>query len=148
MSTSNKLSGMAVETTQAAALTGPLLTGVVLVLVQFDVCEEIRLDRLRTILGARTVAQPSMKPPSPGYVRYERPPVVEHIDELVLESGERLSGEIKYDDYGVLSVIFQLPFSGTGTGWLDWRADGCGTWTSPRMPAASSARRSSGRKLQ
>jgi hypothetical protein len=112
MSTSNKLSGMAMETAQVATMTGPLLTGVVLVLVQFDVCEEIRLDRLRTILGARTVAQPSMKPPSPGYVRYERPPVVEPIDELVLESGERLSGEIKYYDYGVLSVIFQLPFSG------------------------------------
>ena len=107
MSAANTLSCMATEI-QA----GPLLTGVVLVLVQFDVCEEIRLDRLRTILGARTVSQPSLKHPAPGYVRYERPPVAEAIDELVLESGERLSGEIKYYDYGVLSVIFQLPFSG------------------------------------
>ena len=96
-------------------LEGPLLAGAVLALVQFDVCEEIQLDRLRAILGARTVAQPSLKHPAPGYVRYERPPVVEAIEELQLPSGERLSGEIKYYDYGVLSVVFQLPFSG------DWK---------------------------
>jgi hypothetical protein len=97
---------------QAAAAGGPLLTGVVLVLVQFDVCEEIRLDRLREIVGARTIAQPQPKHPSPEHVRYERPPVVEAVDELVLESGERLSGEVKYYDYGVLSVVFELPFAG------------------------------------
>jgi hypothetical protein len=90
----------------------PLLTGVVLLLVQFDVCEEIRLDKLRAILGAKIVAQPSLKHPSPEHIQYERPPVAEAIDELVLESGERLSGEIKYYDYGVMSVVFQLPFSG------------------------------------
>ena len=43
------------------------------------------------------------------------PPVVEPIEPLVLESGEILQGEIKYYDYGVLSVIFVLPFSATGT---------------------------------
>src|SRR3954451_23749295 len=77
----------------------------VLVLIQFDVCEEIRLDRLREIFGARTVVQPSLKHPAPGYVRYKRPPVVEPIEPLVLESGERLQGQIKYYDYGVLSVV-------------------------------------------
>jgi hypothetical protein len=96
---------------QVVAVGAPLLTGMVLVLVQFDVCEEIRLDKLRTILGARTVEPPSLKP-SPEHVRYERPPVVEPLEEVVLESGERLSGEIKYYDYGVLSVIFRLPFAG------------------------------------
>ena len=54
----------------------------------------------------------SFKHPAPGYVRYQRPPVVETIDPLVLESGERLLGQIKYYDYGVLSVVFELPFSG------------------------------------
>ena len=48
----------------------------------------------------------------PGYVRYQRPPVVEPIGPLVLDSGERLEGQIKYYDYGVLSVVFELPFSG------------------------------------
>jgi len=96
----------AVQATEAA------LHGAVLVLIQFDVCEEIHLDQLRQILGAQTVAQPSFKHPTPGYVRYQRPPVVEPIEPLVLESGEKLPGEIKYYDYGVLSVVFELPFSG------------------------------------
>ena len=88
------------------------LHGSVLVLIQFDVCEEIKLDMLRQIVGARTLEQPNFKHPAPGYVRYQRPPVVETIDPLVLESGERLLGQIKYYDYGVLSVVFELPFSG------------------------------------
>src|SRR5690242_11861075 len=82
------------------------LQGSVLVLIQFDVCEEIKLDKLREIFGARKVEKPSFKHPAPGYVRYQRPPVLEAIDPLVLESGEKLQGQIKYYDYGVLSVVF------------------------------------------
>jgi hypothetical protein len=87
------------------------LHGSVLVLIQFDVCEEIQLDQLRQIFGARTL-EPSFKHPAPGYVRYQRPPIVEPIEPLILESGERLEGQIKYYDYGVLSVVLELPFSG------------------------------------
>ncbi|MFY9910537.1 MAG: hypothetical protein WAK56_11880, partial [Candidatus Sulfotelmatobacter sp.] len=87
------------------------LCGSLLVLIQFDVCEEIRLDELRQILGART-ADASFKHLAPGYVRYQRPPVEEVLEPIVLESGERLQGEIKYFDYGVVSVVFELPFSG------------------------------------
>src|SRR6202012_4466390 len=94
------------------SLPSAVLTGTVFVLIQFDVCEEIRLARLSEIMSARTLSQPSMKHPAPGYIRYQRPPVVEPIEPLVLESGERLHGEIKYYDYGVLSVVFQLPFAG------------------------------------
>jgi hypothetical protein len=103
---------MAVEPFQVGGVVEPLVAGAVLVLVQFDVCDEIRLDRIGPILGARTVAQPSLRHPAPGYVRYERPPVVEVIEELELPTGEKLNGEIKYYDYGILSVVFQLPFSG------------------------------------
>ena len=53
-----------------------LLRGSVLVLLQFDVCEEIRLDLLQELVSARKVDKPSMKHPAPGYVRYQRPPVV------------------------------------------------------------------------
>jgi hypothetical protein len=88
------------------------LRGSVLVLLQFDVCEAIRLDRLQELVSARKIAKPSMKHPAPGYVRYQRPPVVVPAEPLVLESGERLQGEIKYYDYGVLSVVFELPFAG------------------------------------
>jgi hypothetical protein len=98
------------ETAQAA------LNGSVLVLIQFDVCEEIKLDELRQTIGARALEQPSFKHAAPAYVRYQRPPVVETVDPLVLDSGERLEAQIKYYDYGVLSVVFQLAFSG------DWEA--------------------------
>lgn len=88
------------------------LQGSVLVLIQFDVCEEIRLDRLQQIFGARKLEHPSLKHPAPGYVRYQRPPVVEPIETFTLDSGEKLDGQIKYYDYGVVSVVFELPFSG------------------------------------
>jgi hypothetical protein len=87
------------------------LQGSVLVLIQFDVSEEIRLDDLRDIFGARR-QEASFKHPTPGYVRYQRPPVVEPVEPLILDSGERLDAQIKYYDYGVLSVVFELPFSG------------------------------------
>jgi hypothetical protein len=90
----------------------PALSGSLLVLMQFDVCEEIKLDQLREIFGARTMEQPSFKHPAPSYVRYLRPPVVETIEPVVLDTGERLEGQIKYYDYGVLSMVFELPFAG------------------------------------
>ncbi len=101
----------AAQAKSPSAVEAPL-RGSFLVLIQFDVCEEIRLDRLRGIFGARTLEQPSLKHPAPGYVRYQRPPVVEPVDTLVLESGERLQGQIKFYDYGVVSVVLELPFAG------------------------------------
>jgi hypothetical protein len=94
----------------------PPLQGFVLVLIQFAVSEELRLDQLQQTDSARTVQKPSMKHAAPAYVRYKRPPIVEPLDALVLETGERLEGEIKYYDYGVVSVVYQLPFAG------DWDA--------------------------
>jgi hypothetical protein len=91
-------------------------SGSVLVLIQFDVCEELRLDQLQQAVDARTVQQPKIKHSVPAYVRYQRPPVVGPLDPLILSGGERLEGEIKYYDYGVVSVIYQLAFSG------DWES--------------------------
>ncbi len=85
-------------------------------MIQFDVCEELRLDHLQQTVSARTVQKPSMKHSAPAYVRYQRPPVVEPLETLVLETGERLEGEIKYYDYGVVSLIYQLPFAGDWEG--------------------------------
>jgi hypothetical protein len=88
------------------------LTGSVLILIQFDVCEEIRLDELRRIIGARTQQLP-LKNTAPSYVQYQRTPVVVNLDPVILDSGERLEGQIKYFDYGVISLVFELPFAGT-----------------------------------
>ena len=120
------------EQTKMSPATDASLHGSVLVLIQFDVCEEIRLDQLRGIFGARTLEQPTLKHPAPGYVRYQRPPVVEPIDPLILESGERLEAQIKFYDYGVVSVVLELPFSGDwdtmvglGSRWV-WDVDFAG----------------------
>jgi hypothetical protein len=94
----------------------PILSGSIFVLIQFDVCEELRLDLLQQAISARTVAQPRMKQPAPAYVRYQKPPIAGPLDPLILETGERLEGEVKFYDYGIASVIYQLPFAG------DWDA--------------------------
>jgi hypothetical protein len=99
------------QSTLIVAAHNKMLQGSVLVLIQFDVCEEINLDSLRDIFGARR-QEASFKHPAPGYVRFQRPPVVEQVEPLILDSGERLDVQIKYYDYGVLSVVFELPFSG------------------------------------
>jgi hypothetical protein len=114
---------LSTQVRQSPQVDGPL-RGSVLVLIQFDVCEEIRLDVLRNIFGART-AEASFKK-APAYVRYQRTPVEETLEPLVLESGERLAGEIKYYDYGVVSLELSLPFSG---GW-DTLVEVSARWTS------------------
>ena len=90
----------------------PPLCGSVLVLIQFDVCEELRLDLLQQAVSSRTLQQPSMKHSAPAYVRYQRPPVIGPLEPLILDTGEHLEGQVKYYDYGVASVIYQLPFAG------------------------------------
>ena len=90
--------------TPIAAMKGSVL-GVILC----DVCEEIRLEQLRDILGARRV-EPSFKHATPDYVRFENPPVVERLECVALTSGEKLIPQIKYYDYGVVSVLFELAF--------------------------------------
>src|SRR5215470_11863705 len=88
------------------------LRGSVLVLIQYDVCEEIRLDVIRQLLQARHAQATFKSTQAPSYVRYQRPPVADRLEALVLDSGERLTGSIKYFDYGVVSLVFELPFSG------------------------------------
>ena len=89
------------------------LHGSVLVLILFDVCEEIRLEELRHILGLQPAGrEPSFKHPAPEYVRFENPPVEEPTEKVTLATGEELEGRLKYYDYGVLSVEFELSFEG------------------------------------
>jgi hypothetical protein len=109
--TANQALPVAVPVPSTATTLNKALQGSVLVLIQFDVCEEINLDSLRDIFGARR-QEASFKHPAPGYVRFQRAPVVQPVEPLILESGERLDVQIKYYDYGVLSVVFELPFTG------------------------------------
>lgn len=80
-----------------------------------DVCEEIRLEELRAMLGARRAA-PTFKHATPEYVRFEKPPVIGSAAVTSLSSGEQLTTQVKYYEYGVVSVVFELPFEG------DWES--------------------------
>jgi hypothetical protein len=91
------------------------LNGSVLILTLYDVCEEIRLEELRRMLGSQPPGrEPSFKHTAPEYVRFERPPVVEPLEAITFETGERMDVRVKYYDYGVICVEFQLQFHG---GW-------------------------------
>jgi hypothetical protein len=85
------------------------MKGAVLGVILHDVCEEIQLEELRQILGAKRV-EPGFKHATPDYVRFEKPPVVEQLDPVVLSNGETLKPQIKYYDYGVISVLMEREF--------------------------------------
>ncbi|HTD24190.1 MAG TPA: hypothetical protein VK738_16145 [Terriglobales bacterium] len=92
------------------------LQGKALILYLFDVCEEINLDQLRSILGTKCVGQGLQKHAAYENAQFIRPPVVEALDPFVIDGSQPIQGTIKYYDYGVVSLIFEIPFQG------DWRA--------------------------
>jgi len=88
------------------------LAGSFRVLVLYDICERIDLERLRGLIGATQPGrEPSFRHPVPEYVRFERPPVVEYPDPVALAGGDRFQCRIRYFDYGVVSVELDLPFA-------------------------------------
>lgn len=93
------------------------LRGSFSVLVLYDVAEQIDLEKLREALGKKPPRrEPTFKHPAPEYVRFERPPVVEDLDPVLISSGEQFFSRVKYFAYGVISVELELPFE---TGWDD-----------------------------
>jgi hypothetical protein len=90
------------------------LRGSFWVLVLYDVAEQIELDKLRSLMGVEPARpQPSFKHPAPEYVRFERPPVVEYPAPVIAETGERFEAQIKYFDYGIVSIELTLGFEAT-----------------------------------
>jgi hypothetical protein len=84
------------------------LRGSAVALFLFDICEEIRLDELRSILGARRLGE-GMKHAAAEQLSFERPPVVEDAE---FPGEAQAKVRVKYYDYGVLSVLFEFPFAG------------------------------------
>jgi len=91
-------------------MAGAPLSGSLWILFLYDVCEEINLEVLRAIPGVEPRREPSLRHPSPEYVRFERPPVVERLAPIVLDSGDRFRAEVNYYEYGVVSIKLELPF--------------------------------------
>ena len=101
----------------------PVLRGSALGLFLFDVCEEIRLEELRSILGARRLGE-GLKHAAAEQLFFERPPVVEEMrlagdepsatkDAPSISSDGQARVRVKYYDYGVVSVLFEFPFAGS-----------------------------------
>ncbi len=107
--------------TSANVAGATILRGSVLAMVLHDVCEEIRLEELREMLGARRV-ETSFKHATPEHVRFEKPPVVEQLEPVILASGEKLTPQVKYYDYGVISVLLELPFAADWDGLVELAA--------------------------
>lgn len=80
----------------------------------YDVSEEIRLDALRRELAGSGKAAPALRQPSPGYVRFEEPPVIRDAPPLTLPSGDRFDARIGFYRYGVVSIELEQPFD------LEW----------------------------
>ncbi|MFN7922146.1 MAG: hypothetical protein U0Q16_18735 [Bryobacteraceae bacterium] len=81
----------------------------------YDVAEEIDLGELRKLVGSpEQQRNPTFRTLAPEYVRFERPPVVEPIEAVTLESGEKLHARLNYFEYGVISLELELPFA------FDW----------------------------
>jgi len=102
------------EERTSATATATTIKGSVLAVILHDIAEEIRLEELRQILGARRVEK-SFKHATPEYVRFEQPPVIERLDPVVLSTGETLLPQLKYYDYGVISVVLEFSIE------ADWR---------------------------
>ena len=66
----------------SSAMIGSVLGGIL-----HNICEEIKLEELRGILGARRVER-SFKNATPEYVRFDKPPVVEQLEPVVLSNGQ------------------------------------------------------------
>jgi hypothetical protein len=89
----------------------PRLGGSFYVLLLYDVADEINLSALAKIIAAEPARrEPAFKHPAPDYVRFERPPLVEAADPIVLQTGESFECRVKYFDYGVVCVELKLHF--------------------------------------
>lgn len=102
-------------------MASPEFQGFVFVLTLYDVCDEINLQDLPRLIGGRRPV-PAFKHTTPEYVRFERPPVIESLEPVALETGERFDVTIQYYDYGVVSVVLRHSYSGTWTGLQDLAA--------------------------
>ena len=96
---------------------GAPLIGSLRALLLFDIAEEIDLPLLRSVLGVGPgKREPAFRHPAPEYVRFERPPVVEHLGPCQTDDGTEMQARIRYFDYGVASVELRVQFDTSWNG--------------------------------
>ncbi|MBV9670353.1 MAG: hypothetical protein JOZ43_05295 [Acidobacteriales bacterium] len=87
-----------------------MLEGTLVAITLYDVAEVISLDSLRAHIADRV--RPSAVPLASFY----RQPLIERLPPIEFPSGNIIDAEIKFYDFGNISVSFSRPFSGT---WQD-----------------------------
>ena len=93
------------------------LKGSLWALLQYDVSEEILLEDVHALLGPQPRGrEPEFRGPSPEYVKFARPPLVDVPRPVQLPSGETWSCTVKVYDYGVVSIALELPFESNWDG--------------------------------
>jgi len=89
----------------------PICRGSLRALLLYDIAEEFDLDELRRLLGTQPPARsPGFRMPAPGYVRFERPPVLESCDPIHLATGESANANLRYFEYGVVCLEIEMQF--------------------------------------
>ena len=89
----------------------PVCRGSFRALLLYDVAEEFDLDQLRKLIGGEPPGRaPGFKLPAPDYVRFERPPVLASCEPVRLATGEFANASLRYFEYGVVSLQFEVPF--------------------------------------
>jgi hypothetical protein len=90
------------------------ISGTLSALYLCDVCDEIRLEDLRAMVGAPPPGRkPDFRQPAPEYVAFANAPVTEPLATR-FESPGPITGRVSYYDYGVVGLRLDFPFSG---GW-------------------------------
>ncbi len=73
------------------------------------------MEELQRLIGAERYGERpegrALRHPSPEYVRFERPPVVQPLGPLVFGNIGGFSGELNYYEYGAVSLKLRLPFN-------------------------------------
>jgi len=90
-------------------MSGDELQGSILFFVMFDVSEEIDLGNLGTLLG-RKPGERSFKHSAPEYLRLQRVPLIDDLELSNTSLPAGMKARISFYDYGVIVVLFELPF--------------------------------------
>jgi nucleotide-binding universal stress UspA family protein len=96
---------------------GMQLRGLFRILFLYDVAESIDLGKLRTLLGAQGgAAEQAFPRRTPGYVRFEHPPIVEPAEIVSLFPGVDAACPVKYYAFGAIVIQADVPFE------CDWNS--------------------------
>jgi hypothetical protein len=96
---------------------GMQLRGLFRLLFLYDVAESIDLVKLRGMLGERGGAVEQAFPRrTPGYVRFEHPPIVEPAEFVSICPGVSATCPVKYYAFGAIVIQAELPFE------TDWNS--------------------------